>query len=106
MLDEAVMALLGEAKPEAAWSRLVLPSDTVGIKSNEWRFLPTPPALEEAILQRVVGAGVAEERIGIDDRGVLDNPVFQKATALINVRPLRTHHWSGVGGCIKNLRCP
>ena len=102
MLDEAVMALLGESKPKAAWDRLVHPSDTVGIKSNEWRFLPTPPALEEAIRRRVTGAGVEKGRIGIDDRGVLDNPVFQKATALINVRPLRTHHWSGVGSCIKN----
>ena len=102
VLDEAVTALLGETKPEAAWSRLIHPSDTVGIKSNEWRFLPTPPALEEAIRKRVAGAGVKEERIGIADRGVLDNPLFQQATALVNVRPLRTHHWSGVGGCIKN----
>jgi hypothetical protein len=102
MLDEAVMALLGETKPEAAWSRLVRSSDTVGIKSNEWRFLPTPPALEEAIRQRVAGAGVEKERIGIEDRGVLHDPLFQQATALINVRPLRTHHWSGVGSCIKN----
>jgi uncharacterized Fe-S center protein len=23
-------------------------------------------------------------------------------TALLNVRPVRTHHWSGIGGCIKN----
>jgi hypothetical protein len=102
MLDEAVTTLMGEAKPEAAWSRLVRPSDTVGIKSNEWRFLATPSALEEAIQRRVTGAGVKKERIGIDDRGVLDNPLFQQATALINVRPLRTHHWSGVGSCIKN----
>ena len=36
MLDEAVMALLGETKPEAAWGRLVHRSVTVGIKSNEW----------------------------------------------------------------------
>jgi hypothetical protein len=102
MLDEAVMALLGETEPKAAWSRLVRASDTVGVKSNEWRFLPTPPALEEAIQQRLVGAGVGENRIGIDDRGVLDNPLFKQTTALINVRPLRTHHWSGVGSCIKN----
>lgn len=102
MLDDAVMTLLGETKPEAAWGRVVRPSDIVGVKSNEWRFLPTPPALEDAIRQRVAGAGVKKERIGIDDRGVLDDPLFQQATALINVRPLRTHHWSGVGSCIKN----
>ncbi|MBW1643472.1 MAG: DUF362 domain-containing protein, partial [Deltaproteobacteria bacterium] len=28
--------------------------------------------------------------------------VFKKATALINVRPIRTHNWSGVGSLIKN----
>jgi hypothetical protein len=24
------------------------------------------------------------------------------STALVNARPLRTHHWSGVGTCLKN----
>jgi hypothetical protein len=47
-------------------------------------------------------AGVPEEKIAIDDRGVLKNPIFQNATALINTRPFRSHHWAGVGGCIKN----
>jgi hypothetical protein len=28
--------------------------------------------------------------------------VFQKATALINSRPMRAHHWAGVGTLIKN----
>jgi hypothetical protein len=27
---------------------------------------------------------------------------FVFITALINVRPVRTHWWSGIGGCIKN----
>jgi hypothetical protein len=45
---------------------------------------------------------VAEKNIDIDDRGVLNNPIFLNATALVNVRPLRTHHWSGVGTCLKN----
>ena len=40
--------------------------------------------------------------MAVDDRGVLDNPVFARATALINVRPLRTHHWAGLGTCLKN----
>jgi hypothetical protein len=102
MLDEAVAALLGEADAAKAWGRLVASGDTVGVKSNAWPRLPTPPELEEAIRLRVRGAGVPENNIGIDDRGVLRNPVFRKATALINVRPLRTHHWSGVGTCLKN----
>ncbi len=102
MLDDAVTALLDEPDPVAAWKRLVQPSDTVGIKSNVWRFLPTPSELEAAIKRRLIDAGVDEKKIGIDDRGVLENPIFRKATALINVRPLRTHHWAGIGGCIKN----
>jgi len=102
MIDDAVVALTGEPTPAAAWARLIRPEDTVGIKTNAWRFIPVPPELEQAVRQRVEGAGVAAERIAIDDRGVLDNPVFQKATALINMRCSRTHHWAGVGSCIKN----
>lgn len=102
MLDDAVTALVGEADPIAAWKRLVRASDIVGIKSNVWRFLPTPAELEAAIKRRLIGAGVSEDLISIDDRGVLRNPIFQKATALINIRPMHTHYWSGVGGCIKN----
>ena len=102
MLDEAVKALLDEKAPLSAWRRLVKPLDIVGIKSNVWWELPTPKELEGAIQRRVLDVGVPEKNIAVDDRGVLDNPVFQKSTALINVRPLRTHHWSGVGTCLKN----
>jgi hypothetical protein len=58
--------------------------------------------VEQAIKRRVTDAGVPEERIGIDDRGVLSNPIFKQATAFINARPARTHHWAGMGSCIKN----
>jgi len=102
MLDKGVSQLLGEEKPIQAWRKLIEPTDIVGIKSNEWAPLPTPKELEAAIQQRVLDVGVPEENISIDDRGILDNRVFQSSTALINVRPLRTHFWSGVGGCIKN----
>jgi hypothetical protein len=102
MLDEGVTALLGETDPARAWARLLTPDDTLGIKSNVWRFLRTPEPLEQAIAERAFRSGVDSERIGIDDRGVLRNPIFERATALINVRPMRTHHWSGVGSCIKN----
>lgn len=102
MLDEAVSTLLGTGQPLEAWRKLVTHSDIVGIKSNAWGSLPTPPELETAIKHRVLEAGVAERHIDIDDRGVLTSPVFLKATALINVRPLRTHHWSGVATCLKN----
>ena len=102
MLDEAVRTLLGAGDPLEGWRRLIKKSDIVGIKSNSWGRLPTPPELEAAIKRRVLDMGVAEKNTDIDDRGVLTNPVFLKATALINVRPLRTHHWSGVGTCLKN----
>ena len=102
MLDEAVMALLEEKEVAQAWRKLIKASDVVGIKSNSWGRLPTPPELEEAIKRRTLAAGVLEKNIAIDDRGVLRNSIFKNSTALINVRPLRTHHWSGVGTCLKN----
>ncbi|MGB7574506.1 MAG: DUF362 domain-containing protein [Thermodesulfobacteriota bacterium] len=102
MLDEAVKSLLGTDKAMEAWKKLFKSSDIVGIKSNEWQKLPTPKELEAAIKRRLLDVGVAEKNIDIDDRGVLNNPIFLNATALVNVRPLRTHHWAGVGTCLKN----
>jgi len=102
MLDEAVTTLLEKQDAVVAWKTIVKPSDVVGIKSNEWQPICTPPELEEAIKQRIKDAGVQESNIGINDRGVLADPLFKRANALINVRPLRTHHWSGVGSLIKN----
>jgi uncharacterized Fe-S center protein len=103
MLNEAVTTLLEAPSPEAAWGRLVGPSDVVGIKSNVWNPIRTPRGLEEAIRREVRRVGVAESDVSVDDRGVLRNPVFARATALINVRPMRTHAWSGLGTCLKNV---
>lgn len=103
MLDEAVAALLGAPDAATAWRRLVSPTDVVGIKTNAWRYLPTPPALEDALRISVVRAGVKPENVAVDDRGVRENPVFRRATALLNVRPMRSHHWSGLGTCLKNV---
>jgi hypothetical protein len=102
MLDEAVVALTDTEDPVSAWKTFITPSDTVGIKSNVWRFLPTPRALEDGIRRRVIDAGVDAGRISVDDRRVLRDPIFRRASALVNVRPLRTHHWAGVGSLIKN----
>jgi len=102
MLDQAVMTLLGTPDPITAWQQLVKPEDVVGIKSNMWYYLPTPRSLEAAIQGRLLQAGVKKENISADDRGVLSNPVFQRATALINTRPMRTHYWSGLGTLLKN----
>ena len=102
MLDEAVCALLGINDAAACWKTLLKPEDTLGIKTNVWRHLPTPRELEQALKTRAMAAGIPESRISIRDRGLLNDPIFTKATALINTRPLRTHHWSGIGGCLKN----
>jgi len=102
MLDEAVGSLVGTKDAMEAWQRLIRNSDIVGIKTNWWDRLPTPKELEAAIKRRVLDAGVPEKNVDIDDHGVRSNPVFQRATALINTRPLRTHHWAGVGTCLKN----
>jgi hypothetical protein len=102
MLDDAVQTLVGVGNPADAWRALVRPTDVVGIKSNAWARLPTPPELEAAIRVRVLDAGIQEARLDVADHGVLQNPIFRNATALVNVRPLRTHHWAGVGTCLKN----
>ena len=102
MLDEALIALTGQKDIQSAWRSIVKPDDIVGLKSNVWRPLPTPAALEQAIKKRVLQAGVKKFNFAIDDRQVLRNPVFKKATALINARPMRTHAWAGVGSCLKN----
>jgi hypothetical protein len=102
MIDEAVRTLTAKTETLEAWQQLIKADDIVGIKSNSWNYLPTPRELEQAIKKRVMDVGVAESNIDIADRGLLRNPIFLKATALINARPLRTHHWAGIGGCIKN----
>jgi hypothetical protein len=104
MLDDAVAALTGKQGQHRvdAWKAFLQPKDVVGIKTNRWGYLPTTEAVEMALKQRVLDVGVKAQDIAIEDRGVLDNPVFQRATALINARPMRTHHWSGVGSLIKN----
>jgi len=102
MLDDGVRALVGERDTVKAWQTLIRPEDIVGIKTNVWGKLPTPAEVEQALKRRIMDAGVPEDKLSIDDRGVLRNPIFQNATALVNARPARTHQWSGMGSCIKN----
>lgn len=102
MIDEAVTTFIGTDNPRDAWKKFIKPTDIVGIKSNVWSYLPTPKEIENVLVMRIQEAGISKKNIDIDDRGVLSNKIFLNSTALINVRPLRTHHWSGIGGCIKN----
>jgi hypothetical protein len=103
MLNRGLVELLQEKDAASAWRRLFSATDVVGIKSNVWGRLPTPQALEDAMRTELERVGIAPEDIAVDDRNVKSNPVFQRATAFINTRPMRTHDWSGLGTCIKNL---
>jgi len=102
MMDQAMITLFNTANAAAAWQQLFNPADVVGIKSNVWPRLPTPPELEDILQKRLVAAGVQSQNISVADRGVRQNPIFKNSTALINVRPMRTHHWSGLGTLLKN----
>jgi hypothetical protein len=102
MLDQAVSTLLDAGDAVAAFRKLAGPADIVGIKTNVWSFLPTPAPVEKAIKRRLLDAGVEEQNIGLDDHTVRTNPLFLKATALVNVRPVRTHYLAGMSGCLKN----
>jgi hypothetical protein len=102
MMDQAMITLFNTANAAMAWQQLFNPVDIVGIKSNAWARLPTPRELEDILQERLVAVGVKEQNISVDDRGVRQNPVFRNSTALINVRPMRTHHWSGLGTLLKN----
>ncbi|UCH84080.1 MAG: DUF362 domain-containing protein [Candidatus Latescibacterota bacterium] len=102
MLDKAVTKLVDAKSPDDAWSQIIQPDDVVGIKTNVWGYLPTPEALNKTIGERCQTVGVKKENISARDRGLLDDDVFVNATALINIRPARTHHWSGVGSLLKN----
>jgi len=102
MMDEAIRILTDEINIKNGWQQLIKPDDVVGIKTNEWHYLRTPYELERILSNKTKQCGVKEENISIGDRRVRSNEVFQKATALINSRPMRTHDWSGVGSLIKN----
>ena len=102
MLDTGIKALTGKTDPQSAWKTIIRPDDIVGIKNNRWAYLRTTAEVENYFKKRILEVGVKEANIGVDDLGVLQNPIFQKATALINARPMRSHHWAGVGSLIKN----
>ncbi len=70
MLDEALKTLLEEKTPMAAWRKLFLNSDVVGIKSNSWWKLPTPQELEAAIRNgdgEVLAARLARARVAREE---------------------------------------
>lgn len=100
MLDRGICELTGANQPVDGWRKVLGASSPVGVKTNVWKNLPTPPEVEAAIRKRIAETGIPEDRIRIDDRGARTS--LAGCPALVNVRPLRTHHWAGIGGCLKN----
>lgn len=100
MLDRGICALHGVKQPVDGWKFVVGSATLVGIKTNAWKFLRTPPEVEAAIKRRVVETGIPADRVLVDDRGA--RATLAACPVLVNARPLRTHHWAGVGGCLKN----
>ena len=82
MLDKAVAALFQVSDAVEAWNGMLKPGDTVGIKSNFWGSLPTPPALEEAVKQRALSAGVSPSRGGGGQPGNPDQSCFREGNGL------------------------
>jgi len=102
MLKKGICLLEGEEKIEEAFLKNFKRDEIVGIKSNEWGPLPTPKEVEVILREFLKNIGIKEENISIADRAVLKLEPFKNSTSLINVRPMRTHHWAGVGTLIKN----
>jgi len=100
MLDRGICELLGVKQPVDGWKQLLGQAATVGIKTNVWANLRTPPCVEASIQQRIMETGIPKDKISVDDRGA--RRTLASSTTLVNVRPLRTHHWAGIGGCLKN----
>jgi len=102
MLNKALMELTGKTTESEAWKEVLNARDILGIKTNVWRHLGTPEELEALLQEKAQMVGIPADNMSVNDRGILRDPVFRRSTALINVRPMRTHAWSGVGSLLKN----
>ena len=63
MLDEAMKALFDVKDPREAWRQVAGAADVVGFKTNVWTPLPTPPALAEAVRERLEGVGLKSGKL-------------------------------------------
>jgi hypothetical protein len=99
MLDSALSELTGHQESSQGWRSLIGSAKHPGVKTNAWSHLPTPPEVEQAIVSGLRSAGIKGE-IPLTDRSAIE--LLSSCDALVNARPLRTHHWAGIGGCLKN----
>jgi hypothetical protein len=100
MIDEAVTELLGTKTADEAWKQLFRPTDRPGIKTNIYNYLPTPPDLNDLLQKRISACGPYDTPVPVTDREA--RTLLANRSALLNIRPVRTHHWSGIGSCLKN----
>jgi hypothetical protein len=100
MIDEGVAALLQTPTADAAWKMLFTAGDKAGIKTNVYNYLPTPPAVADGLRLRLAVCGLNPDEVPVTDRDARTK--LADRTALLNIRPVRTHHWSGIGSCLKN----
>lgn len=102
MIISGFSMLDGEKEVDKALSKNFKKDEVVGIKTNEWEPLKTPLEVEEFLKELLIKFGIKDENILIADRSFLKMKILEKCTSLINIRPMRTHHWAGVGSLIKN----
>jgi len=85
-VDAAVAKAAGTASPADAWAQMFRPSDTVGIKINALGLPPlrTSPAVVDAIITGLAGAGVSQTRIIVWDMSELQ---MRRAGYRVSTRP-------------------
>lgn len=74
LVDDGLMGLTGKSTPAEAWRSLVSPSDVVGFKvcSAPGGLSGTRPAVVSALVESLLAAGQAAERIVIWDKREVD----------------------------------
>jgi hypothetical protein len=100
MLDRAMSALTGKEDAVEAWASLFSAEDTVGVKTTHctWMRVHTEDAVADAIVARLRGIGLAEDRIRVGDYGLDPTGL----TALIDAPSVKVHTQTGIAAALKN----
>ena len=102
LLDRGIEALFGGPAKDV-WGELIRPDDVVGIKVNglAGRGMSTRPALVDALIRRIEGAGVPSRRIVVWDRLSAD---LRRAGFPVNTRGNGVlYYGNDVGGYDRSL---